>query len=88
MSRSVWVTAARGFVAGVALAFLIPMLLLTSAHAAAAETCSLAVLHCKQQAMRHTDSGEKCAAAGEQCKRSGTFIGPYTGKVIHGFVRQ
>ena len=53
-----------------------------------AETCSLAVVHCKQQGIRHSDREEKCAAAGAQCIRTGTFIGPYTGKVIHGFTKQ
>ena len=50
-----------------------------------AETCSLAVVHCKQQAIRHSDRDEKCAAAGAQCIRTGTFIGPYTGRVLRGF---
>ena len=53
-----------------------------------AETCSLAVVHCKQQGIRHSDKEEKCAAAGAQCIRTGTFIGPYTGRVIHGFTKQ
>ena len=44
-----------------------------------AETCSFAVVHCKQQGIRHSDREEKCAAAGAQCIRTGTFIGPYTG---------
>jgi hypothetical protein len=52
-----------------------------------AETCSLAVVHCKAEAIRHSDREEKCAAAGEQCKRTGTFIGPCTGKTLHGFER-
>ena len=54
----------------------------------AAETCSLAVVHCKQNAIRQPDREEKCAAAGEQCIKSGTFIGPYTGQVRHGFTKR
>jgi hypothetical protein len=55
---------------------------------AAAETCSLAVAHCKQNAIRQPDRDEKCAAAGEQCIKTGTFIGPYTGQVRHGFTKR
>ena len=55
---------------------------------AGAETCSLAVVHCKQNAIRQPDRDEKCAAAGEQCIRTGTFIGPYTGQVRHGFTKR
>jgi hypothetical protein len=55
---------------------------------AAAETCSLAVVHCKQNAIRQPDRDEKCAAAGEQCIKTGTFIGPYTGQVRHGFTKR
>jgi hypothetical protein len=54
----------------------------------AAETCSLAVVHCKQKAVRQSDRDEKCAAAGAQCMQSGTFIGPYTGEVRHGFTKK
>ncbi len=53
-----------------------------------AETCSLAVVHCKQQGIRHADREEKCAAAGAQCIRTGTFFGPYTGRTIRGFTKQ
>jgi hypothetical protein len=53
-----------------------------------AETCSLAVVHCKQQGIRHSDRDEKCGAAGARCIRTGTFIGPYTGRVLHGFTKQ
>lgn len=90
MSRSVSVIAARGFVAGVALARF-------SHPDAFVDVCScgppqkpaaLPSYTANNKAMRHTDSNEKCAAAGEQCKRSGTFIGPDTGNVVHGFVRQ
>ena len=58
------------------------------ASPAAAETCSLAVVHCKQNAIRQSDREEKCAAAGEQCIKTGTFIGPYTGQVHHGFTKR
>jgi hypothetical protein len=54
----------------------------------AAETCSLPVVHCKQNAIRQPDRDEKCAAAGEQCIQTGTFIGPYTGRVLHGFTKR
>jgi hypothetical protein len=64
------------------------LILLTIGESAQAETCSLAVVHCKQQAIRHSDREEKCAAAGAQCMRTGTFMGPYTGRVLHGFTRQ
>lgn len=53
-----------------------------------AETCSLAIVHCKEQAIRQADREEKCGAAGAQCMRTGTFIGPYTGRVIHGFTKR
>jgi hypothetical protein len=53
-----------------------------------AETCSLAVVHCKQQGIRHSDREEKCAAAGAECMRSGTFTGPYTGRTFHGFSKR
>jgi hypothetical protein len=65
------------------------LLVLTfSASPVAAETCSLAVVHCKQKAVRQSDREEKCAAAGAQCIQSGTFIGPYTGEVRHGFTKK
>jgi hypothetical protein len=64
------------------------LILLAPGTQVLAETCSLAVVHCKQQAIRHSDREEKCAAVGAQCMRTGTFMGPYTGRVLHGFTRQ
>jgi hypothetical protein len=74
--------------------FVIACLVLTMALTTAAlsparaETCSLAVVHCKQRAIRQSDREEKCGAAGAQCMRTGTFIGPYTAKTIHGFTKR
>jgi hypothetical protein len=56
--------------------------------AEAAETCSQAVVHCRQKGIRHTDNLEKCTAAGAQCMQTGTFIGPYTATVTRGFIKQ
>ncbi len=55
---------------------------------ASAETCSDAVVHCRMQGIRHSDNVEQCTAAGEVCKRTGVFHGPYTGRVIRGFTRR
>jgi hypothetical protein len=74
--------------------FVIACLVLTMALTTAAlsparaETCSLAVVHCKQRAIRQSDREEKCGAAGAQCMLTGTFIGPYTAKTIHGFTKR
>ena len=67
---------------------LLTALMITTISPARAETCSLAIVHCKAQAMRQADREEKCGAAGAQCMRTGTFIGPYTGRVIHGFTKR
>jgi hypothetical protein len=56
--------------------------------ATAAETCSLAAAHCRARAIRESDNPEKCAAAGEQCLRTGTFIGPYTATVWRGLTKR
>jgi hypothetical protein len=53
---------------------------------ASAETCSQAIAHCKQDGSRHPDA--KCSAAGNVCMQSGKFVGPYTGKVWRGLVKQ
>lgn len=53
-----------------------------------AETCSGAIAHCKQDGSRHPDADAKCTAAGNACMKTGTFIGPYTGKVWRGLVKQ
>jgi hypothetical protein len=53
-----------------------------------ARTCSDAIAHCRQEGARHTDAPEKCSAAGASCMRSGVFIGPYTGKVWRGVVKE
>jgi hypothetical protein len=55
---------------------------------ASARTCSDAIAHCRQEGVRHTDAPEKCSAAGASCMRSGVFIGPYTGKVWRGVVKE
>jgi hypothetical protein len=55
---------------------------------AIAESCSEAVVHCRMQGIRHSDNIEKCAAAGELCKQTGVFHGPYTGRVIRGFTKR
>lgn len=65
-----------------------PMLTIATLSPVVAETCSAAVVHCKQQGIRHSDREEKCAAAGAQCIRTGTFIGPYTGRTLRGFTKQ
>jgi hypothetical protein len=56
--------------------------------ATAAETCSVAVVHCRARAVRESDNQEKCTAAGEQCMRTGTFIGPYTATVWRGLTKK
>src|SRR6185437_4828841 len=61
-----------------------PVLLITTLSEVVAETCSAAVVHCKQQGIRHSDREEKCDAAGAQCIRTGTFFGPYTGRDARG----
>lgn len=55
---------------------------------AAAETCSEAIEHCKQDGSRHPDADSKCAVAGQACMKTGIFIGPYTRKAWRGLVRQ
>jgi hypothetical protein len=65
-----------------------PVLLITTLSEVVAETCSAAVVHCKKQGIRHLDREEKCDAAGAQCIRTGTFIGPYTGRTLRGFTKQ
>jgi hypothetical protein len=72
----------------VACLILSPVLTIATLTPVLAETCSAAVVHCKQQGIRHSDREEKCAAAGAQCVQTGTFIGPYTGRTIHGFTKQ
>jgi hypothetical protein len=59
-----------------------------SSPAEAAETCSQAVVHCRQKGVRQADNLEKCTAAGAQCMQTGTFTGPYTGTVTRGFIRK
>jgi hypothetical protein len=61
---------------------------LTMISPVAAETCSLAVFHCKQKATRQPDRDERCVAAGAQCIKTGTFLGPYTGEERHGFTKR
>ena len=67
---------------------LLTALMITAISPAHSETCSLAIVHCKAQAIRQADREEKCGAAGAQCIQTGTFIGPYTGRVIHGFTKR
>lgn len=55
---------------------------------ASAETCSQAIAHCKQEGSRHSDADAKCTAAGNACMKSGTFIGPCTGKPWRGLVQR
>ncbi len=71
-------------------AYLIPVLAFTAfgTGAAGAETCSQAVVHCRQKGIRQIDNLEKCTAAGAQCMQTGTFTGPYTGTVTRGFIRK
>jgi len=56
--------------------------------AEAAETCSQAVVHCRQRGIRQTDNLEKCTAAGAQCMQTGNFIGPYTATVWQGLIKK
>ncbi len=58
------------------------------ASPALAKSCGAAVAHCKQEGSRHSDAAEKCAAAGAQCARTGTFTGPYTGRTFRGFAKR
>jgi hypothetical protein len=53
----------------------------TITSAAIAETCTQAVVHCRERALRESDNREKCAAAGAQCRRTGNFVGPYTATI-------
>ena len=53
-----------------------------------AKSCGSAVAHCKQEGSRNSDAAERCAAAGAQCARTGTFTGPYTGRTYRGFAKQ
>jgi hypothetical protein len=57
-------------------------------QAEAAETCSQAVVHCRQRAIRQPDNLEKCTAAGTQCMQTGNFIGPYTATVTRGLIKK
>jgi hypothetical protein len=73
---------------GLARSLIIAALMIAALSPAVAETCSLAVVHCKQKAIRQPDRDERCAAAGAQCIQTGTFTAPYTGRVLHGFTKR
>ncbi|MBI3700686.1 MAG: hypothetical protein HY242_09630 [Afipia sp.] len=47
-----------------------------------ATTCAQAVYACKTEANRHADGVARCDAAGEQCKKTGEWVGPFTGKTF------
>ncbi|MBN8981849.1 MAG: hypothetical protein J0I29_11335 [Rhizobiales bacterium] len=45
-----------------------------------ATTCEQAVYKCKTEANRQTDGVARCDAAGAECKKTGQWTGPFTGK--------
>jgi hypothetical protein len=71
-------------------AYLLALLVITAfaPQAEGAETCSLAVVHCRQRAIRQPDNLEKCTAAGAQCMQTGEFLGPYTATVWRGLIKK
>ena len=54
----------------------------------AAETCSEAVAHCRQEGSKRTDADARCREAGTSCMQTGIFTGPYTRRVFRGFIKK
>ena len=52
-----------------------------------ARTCSDALAHCRYEGTRHPDAEAMCSAAAARCMQSGVFIGPFTGKIWRGVVK-
>jgi hypothetical protein len=64
--------------------FLLGMTLPSSA----AETCSEAIAHFRQEGSKHTDADARFREAGTSCMQTGIFIGPYTRRVFRGFIKK
>lgn len=64
------------------------LIAIASPSVAAAESCSWAVVRCLHKAVAQSDNKEKCEAAGDQCRQTGTFIVPYSGIVLQGFTKK
>jgi hypothetical protein len=52
-----------------------------------ARTCSDALAHCRYEGTRHPDAEAMCTAATARCMQSGVFIGPFTGRIWRGVVK-
>jgi hypothetical protein len=52
----------------------------TLAAAERARNCNDAIANCQTEGSRHPNILEKCAAAGAQCRKTGVFVGPITGR--------
>jgi hypothetical protein len=62
--------------------------LLLLAAPASATTCSQAVARCVSDGSNQPNIASKCQAAGDECKKSGTFLGPVSGKTWKGLKKQ
>ena len=67
---------------------LMSLALLMSVAAASATTCSQAVAGCMSDGSNQPNIVGKCKAAGDECKKTGTFLGPISGKTWKNLKRQ
>jgi hypothetical protein len=52
----------------------------TVAAAEGARTCNDAVAKCQLEGSNKPNIPQRCAAAGAQCRKTGVFVGPVTGR--------
>ena len=65
---------------GFAVAAVAALALVGGVTCASAVTCDQVVYQCKTEANRHADGVARCDAAGAECKKTGQWTGPFTGK--------
>ena len=67
---------------------LLPLTLLLLPMPAEATTCSQAVARCTSDGSNKPNIATKCQAAGDECMKTGTFLGPVSGKTWKNLKRQ